>query len=88
MMDEFEELVKDVLQDKEKYNKMFDGADEAEDISLTLKQIIDDDGLWSELATSKIDRISLIALIGSLAMQFAGAIEPIVDEIINEDEED
>lgn len=87
-MDEFEELIKDVLQDKEKYVRMFDGADEAENIAFTLKQIIDDDGLWSELATSRIDRISLIALIGSLAMQFAGAIEPIVDEIINEDEED
>lgn len=87
-MDDFEELIKDALQDKEKYSKMFEGADEAEHISFTLKHIIEDDGLWEELATSKIDRISLVALIGSLAMQFAGAIEPIVDEIINKEEEE
>jgi hypothetical protein len=86
-MDEFEELVKDVLEDKDKYIKMFDGADEAEDIAVALKQIIDDDKLWEELATSKLDRIGLIALVGSFAIQFSGAIEPIV-EVLNDYEED
>jgi hypothetical protein len=86
-MDEFNEIVKNLSIDKEKYEKMFDGADEIEDITFALEHIINDNELWTELAKSKADRIGMVALIGSFAIQFTGAIEPIVDEFLDKEDE-
>jgi hypothetical protein len=77
---------------KAEYSDMFEVIDSANNITDTLKIMIEDDELWQEMANNKEDRAMFVATVGVMSMKFMEVTMPLADELFGgeddgEDEE-
>lgn len=84
----FEQIIKNTFKGSDEYVNLFKHMDEANNITDSLKMMIEDDELWEQMVTDKEDRAMFVALVGVMSMKFMETLAPVADELFGDDDEE